>query len=62
MFKKILIENLTCSASVGVYENEKLNKQKLIINLEILLINKMKKHKFKFDYLNENEELFQFLI
>ena len=26
------------------------------------LINKMKKHKFKFDYLNENEELFQFLI
>ena len=23
-----------------------------------LLINKMKKHKFKFDYLNENEELF----
>ena len=27
-----------------------------------VLINKMKKHKFKFDYLNENEELFQFLI
>ena len=27
-----------------------------------LLTNKMKKHKFKFDYLNENEELFQFLI
>ena len=39
MLKKILIENLTCSASVGVYENEKLNKQKLVINLEILLIN-----------------------
>ena len=38
MLKKILIENLTCSASVGVYENEKLNKQKIIINLEILLI------------------------
>ena len=32
MLKKIFIENLTCSASVGVYENEKLNKQKLIIN------------------------------
>ena len=25
MLKKIIIENLTCSASVGVYENEKLN-------------------------------------
>ena len=44
MLKKIHIENLTCSASVGVYENEKLNKQKIIINLEILLINKMKTH------------------
>ena len=27
-----------------------------------LLTDKMKKHKFKFDYLNENDELFQFLI
>ena len=27
-----------------------------------LLIGKMKKYKFKFDYLNKNEELFQFLI
>ena len=44
MLKKILIENLTCSASIGVYEKEKLNKQKIIINLEILLINKMKTH------------------
>ena len=44
MLKKILIENLTCRASVGVYENEKLNKQKIIINLEILLINKVKTH------------------
>ena len=44
MLKKILIENLICIASVGVYENEKLNKQKIIINLEILLINKMKTH------------------
>ena len=38
MLKKILIENLTCIASVGVYEKEKLNKQKIIINLEILLL------------------------
>ena len=44
MLKKILIENLTCSASIGVYENEKLNKQKITINLEILLIDKMKTH------------------
>ena len=44
MFKKILIENLTCNASVGVYENEKLNKQEIIIDLEILLITKMKTH------------------
>ena len=44
MPKKIIIENLTCNASIGVYENEKLNKQKIIINLEILLVNKMKTH------------------
>ena len=44
MFKKILIENLTCNASVGVYENEKLNKQKIIINLEIMLVNNIKTH------------------
>ena len=44
MLKKILIEDLTCTASVGVYENEKLNKQKIIINLEILLVNKIKTH------------------
>ena len=42
MYKKIFIENLTCNASVGVYENERLHKQKIIINLEILLVNKMK--------------------
>ena len=42
MLKKILIENLSCSASIGVYENEKLDKQKIIINLEISLVNKMK--------------------
>ena len=42
MLKKIFIENLTCNASVGVYENEKLNKQKIIINLEIVLDNNIK--------------------
>ena len=44
MLKKILIENLTCNASVGVYKNEKLHKQKIIINLEIVLANKIKTH------------------
>ena len=44
MCKKIYIEDLTCNASIGVYENEKINKQKIIINLEILLVNKMKTH------------------
>ena len=44
MLKKILIENLTCDASVGVYENEKLSKQKIIINVEISLFKKMKTH------------------
>ena len=44
MFKKILIENLICNASVGVYENEKLNKQKIIINLEVVLVNTIKTH------------------
>ena len=44
MLKKIFIEDLICFASVGVYENEKLKKQNIIINIEILLINKMKTH------------------
>ena len=44
MLKKIVIENLTCNASVGVYEKEKLNKQRITINLEISLINNMKTH------------------
>ena len=44
MLKKIVIDDLTCNASVGVYENEKLNKQRITINLEILLIDKMKTH------------------
>ncbi len=35
--RKILINNLTIQASVGVYEHEKQNKQKIIINVELLL-------------------------
>ena len=37
--RKILIHNLIMQASVGVYENEKQNKQKIIVNLELLLSN-----------------------
>tara|TARA_B100001250_G_C19267563_1_gene557660 strand:+ start:217 stop:588 length:372 start_codon:yes stop_codon:yes gene_type:complete len=37
--RKILINNLVLMASIGVYEKEKKYKQKIIINLEILLTN-----------------------
>ena len=37
--RKILINNLIIQASVGVYEHEKQNKQKLIVNVELLLTN-----------------------
>ena len=37
--RKILINNLIIQASVGVYENEKENKQKIIVNVELLLSN-----------------------
>ena len=42
MHKKIFIENLICNAYLGVYEEEKNSKQKIIINLEILLIKNIK--------------------
>ncbi len=37
--RKIFINNLTLIASIGVYEKEKQIKQKIIVNLEILLTN-----------------------
>ena len=37
--RKILIKNLIILASIGVYKHEKQNKQKIIVNLEILLTN-----------------------
>ena len=37
--RKILINNLIILASVGVYENEKQNKQRIIVNVELLLSN-----------------------
>ena len=35
--RKILINNLIIQASVGVYEHEKQFKQKIIVNVELLL-------------------------
>ena len=37
--RKIFINNLILIASIGVYEKEKKHKQKIIVNLEILLTN-----------------------
>ncbi|MDC3116515.1 dihydroneopterin aldolase [Alphaproteobacteria bacterium] len=37
--RKIFINNLILIASIGVYEKEKKVKQKIIVNLEILLTN-----------------------
>ena len=37
--RKILIYNLIIQASVGVYEYEKQNKQRIIVNAELLLSN-----------------------
>ena len=37
--RKIFINHLELMASIGVYEEEKKNKQKIIINLEILKTN-----------------------
>ena len=37
--RKILINNLIMQASVGVYETEKQNKQRIIVNVELLLSN-----------------------
>ena len=38
-YRKILINNLIIQASIGVYEQEKQNKQKIIVNVELLLSN-----------------------
>ena len=37
--RKILINNLIIQATIGVYEHEKINKQKIIVNVELLLSN-----------------------
>ena len=55
--RKILINNLIIKASVGVYENEKQNKQKIIVNVELLLSNDSEP---KFDNLESTQDYSQF--
>ena len=55
--RKILINNLIIQASVGVYEHEKQNKQKLIVNVELLLSNDSEP---KQDYLESTQDYSQF--
>ena len=55
--RKILINNLIVQASVGVYEEEKQNKQKIIVNVEILLSNDSEP---KHDNLESTQDYSQF--
>ena len=55
--RKILINNLIIHASVGVYEHEKQNTQKLIVNVELLLSNDSEP---KYDNLEATQDYSQF--
>ena len=55
--RKIFINNLILIASIGVYEREKKNKQKIIVNLEILLTNNTEPQN---DNLQETQDYSQF--
>ena len=55
--RKIFINNLNLIASIGVYEQERKNKQKIIVNLEILLTNNTEPQK---DNLQETQDYSQF--
>jgi dihydroneopterin aldolase len=55
--RKILINNLIIHASVGVYEHEKQNKQKIIVNVELLLSNDSEP---KYDNLEATQDYSQF--
>ena len=55
--RKIFINNLMLLASIGVYEKEKKNKQKIIVNLEILLLNNTEPQN---DNLQETQDYSQF--
>ena len=55
--RKIYINNLIIMASVGVYDHEKQNRQKIIINLELLLTNDSEP---EYDNLKETQDYSQF--
>ena len=55
--RKIIISNLELMASVGVYQIEKQNKQRIIVNIEILLTNESEPQK---DDLHETQDYSQF--
>ncbi len=55
--RKILINDLIIQASVGVYEHEKQNKQKIIVNVELLLSNDSEP---KHDNLESTQDYSQF--
>ena len=55
--RKIFINHLELMASIGVYEEEKKNKQKIIINLEILMTNETEP---KGDNIKETQDYSQF--
>ena len=55
--RKIFINDLELMASIGVYEKEKQNKQKIIINLEILMTNETEP---KYDNLQDTQDYSQF--
>ena len=55
--RKIFINHLELMASIGVYEEEKKNKQKIIINLEILMTNETQP---KHDNLQDTQDYSQF--
>ena len=55
--RKIFINHLELMASIGVYEQEKKNKQKITINIEILMTNDSEP---KSDNLQETQDYSQF--
>lgn len=55
--RKIFINHLELMASIGVYEKEKKNKQKIIINIEVLMTNSSEP---KADNLQETQDYSQF--
>ena len=55
--RKIFINHLELMASIGVYEQEKRNKQKIIINIEVLMTNDSEP---KIDNLEQTQDYSQF--